>query len=43
MKIALIGDGKMARAIAPIAIERGHTVTVMLGKGDNRDGSGITP
>lgn len=42
MKIALIGDGKMARAIAPIASERGHTVTVMLGKGDNRDGSGIT-
>lgn len=42
MKIALIGDGKMARAIAPLAAERRHTVTVMLGKGDNRDGSGIS-
>lgn len=42
MKIALIGDGRMARAIAPIALERGHTVTVMLGRNDNRDGSGIT-
>jgi 4-hydroxy-tetrahydrodipicolinate reductase len=42
MKIALIGDGKMARAIAPLAVERRHTVTVMLGKGDNRDGSGVS-
>jgi 4-hydroxy-tetrahydrodipicolinate reductase len=42
MKIALIGDGKMARAIAPLAVERRHTVTVILGKGDNRDGSGIS-
>jgi 4-hydroxy-tetrahydrodipicolinate reductase len=42
MKIALIGDGKMARAISTIAVERRHTVTVMLGKSDNRDGSGIT-
>jgi 4-hydroxy-tetrahydrodipicolinate reductase len=42
MRIALIGDGKMARAIAPIAVERSHTVTVIVGKDDNRDGSGIT-
>lgn len=42
MKIALIGDGKMSRAIAPLAVERGHSITVMLGAGENRDGSGIT-
>lgn len=42
MKIALIGDGKMARAIAPIAIERGHTVTVTLGKSENSEGGAIT-
>lgn len=42
MKIALIGDGKMARAIAPLAADRGHQITVTLGAGDNRDGSGIT-
>jgi len=42
MKIGLIGDGKMARAIGPLALERGHTVTAMLGANDNRDGSGIT-
>ena len=42
MKIALIGDGKMARAIGPLAAERGHTVTAMLGADDNREGKGIT-
>ncbi len=42
MKIALIGDGKMAQAIAPRAVERRHAVTVILSKDDNRDGSGIT-
>ena len=42
MKIALIGDGKMAQAIGPRAIERRHVVTVMLGKDDNRDGVGIS-
>lgn len=41
MKIALIGDGKMGRAIASIAEARGHTVTAMLGIGDNVDGQGI--
>ena len=42
MKIALIGDGKMSHAIAPRATERGHTITAMLGSGENRDGAGIT-
>lgn len=42
MKIALIGDGKMAKAIAPLAADRGHSITVMLGAADNRDATGIT-
>jgi 4-hydroxy-tetrahydrodipicolinate reductase len=42
VKIALIGDGKMARAIAPRAVERGHTITVTLGEQDNPNGTGIT-
>lgn len=43
MRIALIGDGKMAKAIAPRAEERRHTITVMLGEEDNAQGVGITP
>jgi 4-hydroxy-tetrahydrodipicolinate reductase len=42
MKIALIGDGKMARAISPLAIERGHVVSVMLGEKDNVGAAGIS-
>jgi 4-hydroxy-tetrahydrodipicolinate reductase len=41
VKIALIGDGRMARSIAALAAERRHTVTAMLGEAENRDGSGI--
>jgi 4-hydroxy-tetrahydrodipicolinate reductase len=42
VKIALIGDGKMAKAIAPRAVERQHTITVMLGESDNAKGTGIS-
>lgn len=42
MKIALIGDGKMARAISPLAIERGHVVTVMLGERENARAAAIS-
>jgi 4-hydroxy-tetrahydrodipicolinate reductase len=42
MRIALIGDGKMARAISPLAGERGHLVTAMLGERDNAGASGIS-
>jgi 4-hydroxy-tetrahydrodipicolinate reductase len=41
VRIALIGAGKMARAIVPLAEARGHTITVVLGSSDNRDGKGI--
>jgi 4-hydroxy-tetrahydrodipicolinate reductase len=42
MRLAIIGDGKMGRAVADLAEERGHTVTTMLGLDQNRDGAGIT-
>ena len=42
MKIALIGDGKMARAIAPLAIERGHSIARTVGASENVDGMGIS-
>ncbi len=42
MRIALIGDGKMARAIAPLAVERGHAITVTLGEAANAGGRGIS-
>lgn len=42
MKIALIGNGKMGRAIAPLAVERGHVVTATLGSKDSAGGNGIT-
>lgn len=41
-KIAVIGDGKMGRAIAGMAKDRGWTVTTVLGGKQNPDGSGIT-
>jgi len=42
MRLAIIGDGKMARAIAALSAERGHQVTAMLGLDRNPGGSGIS-
>lgn len=42
MRIALIGDGKMGRAIAPLAIARQHVITVTLGASDNANGQAIS-
>ena len=42
MKIALIGGGKMGRAIEPLAIARGHTITATLHEKDNANGNGIS-
>jgi 4-hydroxy-tetrahydrodipicolinate reductase len=42
VRIALVGGGKMGRAIAALAGERGHTVTVTLGSPGNEDGRGIS-
>jgi 4-hydroxy-tetrahydrodipicolinate reductase len=42
VKIALIGNGKMGQAIAPLATARGHTITATLGERDNAHGNGIS-
>jgi len=42
VKIAIIGNGKMGQAIAPLAIARGHTITATLGERDNAHGNGIS-
>lgn len=41
MRILIIGDGKMGRAIAQLAVERGHVVVALLGVGDNIEGAAI--
>ncbi len=41
-KIAVIGDGKMGKAIADLAKARGWTITAMLGEKQNAGGRGIT-
>jgi 4-hydroxy-tetrahydrodipicolinate reductase len=42
LRLAIIGDGKMGRAIADLSRERSFVVTAMLGAADNAGGSGIT-
>jgi 4-hydroxy-tetrahydrodipicolinate reductase len=42
LRLAIVGGGKMGRAIGDLARERGYTVTAVLGLADNVDGRGIT-
>lgn len=42
MRILIIGDGKMGRAIEQLARERGHDVVGMLGASANATGGGIS-
>ena len=42
LRIALVGDGKMGRAINDLARERGIVVTAMLGAADNDGGRSIS-
>lgn len=41
MNIALVGYGKMGRAIAQLAGERGHAVVAVVEAAENRDGAGL--
>lgn len=43
MRILLIGDGRMGRALEQLARERGQEVVAVLGAGDNAAGAWITP
>jgi 4-hydroxy-tetrahydrodipicolinate reductase len=42
LRLAIVGDGKMGRAIAELARDRGYAVTAVLGETDNPEGTGIT-
>jgi len=41
-RVAIVGDGKMGRAVADLARERGGTVTALLGLSENQDGNALT-
>ncbi|HEX6053712.1 MAG TPA: NAD(P)-binding domain-containing protein, partial [Gemmatimonadaceae bacterium] len=42
LRIAVVGDGKMGRAVAALAAERGVDVVAVVGASDNPDGRGVT-
>lgn len=42
MNIALVGYGKMGRAIEQVAIQRNHQITARFDINNNRDGDGLT-
>ena len=42
LRLAIVGDGKMGRAIAELARERGYTVTAVLGLAENAHGGAIS-
>ena len=41
LRLAIVGDGKMGRAIADLARERAFVVTTIIGAGENADGAAI--
>jgi len=42
LRVAIVGDGKMGRAVADLARERGWTVTALLGIKENEHGGALT-
>ena len=42
LRLAIVGDGKMGRAIADLARERAFVVTTIVGASDNADGAAVT-
>jgi 4-hydroxy-tetrahydrodipicolinate reductase len=42
MRILIVGAGKMGKAVAELAAERGHTVVAMVGGAENPDGTALT-
>ena len=42
MRIALVGNGKMGKAIAQQALERGHVIGTVIGSKENQRGTGLT-
>lgn len=41
MRLGVIGDGKMGRAVAALAAERGHEVVAVLGESENEGGAAV--
>ena len=42
MRLAIVGDGKMGRAMAALAEERGHVVHAIIGRAENAGGGALT-
>lgn len=42
MRIAIVGNGKMGKAVAALAVERGHAIHIVVDSGDNAQGRGLT-
>jgi 4-hydroxy-tetrahydrodipicolinate reductase len=43
MRLVIVGNGKMGRAVAELAEERGHVVHAMIGRAENPDGAALSP
>jgi 4-hydroxy-tetrahydrodipicolinate reductase len=42
MRLAIVGNGRMGRAVAELAAERGHVVHAIFGREENAGGAGLT-
>ena len=42
MRLAIVGNGKMGRAVAELADEHGHVVHAIIGRAENADGAALT-
>ena len=42
LKLAIVGNGKMGRAVTALASERGHSIQVVIDSRDNAEGKGLT-
>ncbi|MFL5515090.1 MAG: 4-hydroxy-tetrahydrodipicolinate reductase [Gemmatimonadales bacterium] len=43
MRIVIVGNGRMGRAVAALAEQRGHTIHDMVASGENTGGAALTP
>src|SRR3954465_1522786 len=43
MRIAIIGNGKMGKAVAALAKQRGHQIHTVVGRLENPGGQALTP
>jgi 4-hydroxy-tetrahydrodipicolinate reductase len=42
MRLAIVGNGRMGRAVAELAAERGHVVHAIIGREENAGGAGLS-